>query len=81
MKTIEELREIARNRYREKNNVSPERYANGRSHPDNLEYHRALKLKWYYAHKEEIAEKNRERYARKKAEQQKSEHVPCPVSV
>lgn len=71
MKTIEELREIARNRYREKHNVLPEKYHNGRSHPDNIEYYRAIKLKWYYAHKEELSLKAKERYRRKKEEMEK----------
>lgn len=65
--TIEELREKQRERYRKKHNVPPERYVNGRSHPDNKEYHRELKKRYYYAHKEELSEKKKIYYQKKKA--------------
>ena len=66
--TIEELRLKQRERYRRKHNVPPERYVNGRSHPDNKEYHRELKRRYYHAHKEELSEKKKVYYQMKKAE-------------
>jgi len=66
--TIEQLREKQRERYRRKHNVPPERYVNGRSHPDNKEYHRELKKRYYYAHKDDLSEKKKVYYQKKKAE-------------
>jgi hypothetical protein len=53
--TIEERREYQRNRYRHgKEGV---KVYDGRSHPENVEYHRELKRKYYESHKEEIKER------------------------
>jgi hypothetical protein len=68
VKTIEELREYQRNKNRAKNNIPPERWVNGRSHPDNVEYHRELKRRYYHRHKEELSKKKKEWYERKKQE-------------
>jgi hypothetical protein len=66
--TIEELRAKQRERYRKKYNVPPERFKDGRSHPDNKEYHRALKKRYYYAHREELSAKKKVYYLKKKEE-------------
>lgn len=65
-KTLEELRQYARERYRLLNNVPPERFQDGRSHPDNKEYHREIKRRYYYRHKERLSLLKKEEYQRKK---------------
>ena len=57
--TIEQRREYQRNRYRKgKEGV---RVYDGRSAPENVEYHKELKKKYYEAHKEELAKKAKEK--------------------
>ena len=65
-KTIDELREYARERYRRLHNVPPERFQDGRSHPDNKDYHREVKRRYYYKHKEKLSLLKKEEYQRKK---------------
>ena len=59
--TIEQRREYQRELYRKKKDGEVIVY-DGRSHPDNVEYHRALKLAHYHRNREELSEKNRQRY-------------------
>ena len=63
---IEVLRAYARDRYRRLHNVPPERYQNGRSHPDNLEYHRKKKRDYYHRHKERLSAERKILYENKK---------------
>ena len=74
-KTIEELREYARERYRRLHNVPPERFQDGRSHPDNLEYHREIKKRYYYRHKERLSLLKKEEYQKKKNSKNESNQI------
>ena len=71
MRTIEEMRAIARERYRKKHGVTPDRYANGRSHPENREYYKQVNQRYYQKHKEAILQKKKEYYIKKRLEKEK----------
>lgn len=72
MRTKEELREYAKQYYRRKHNVPPERFVDGRSSKENREYHRDIQKRFYYKHRDQLLANKKLFYIKKKQLQQQN---------